>query len=210
MALADIVKRIGGDAAEEAESVLAEAHERAESLISKARAEAESARVGMLERARKDAESEAQTVLATARLAARDKALAAKRALVERALDEAKARIRGLPDGEYSAFLAQAIARAAQGGEAVFVAGSDRTRLRDLAEQVDARAGRDLSLRWSDVAAPEGHDVVLVGDRVTVDLSVATAIAERRDELAMIASSVLFGGTSSTGAAPRAREEAGR
>jgi len=193
VALADIIKRIDGDASAEAAAVVADARAQADALLASAREETERERAATLARAEHDAAAEAETVRASARLAARDRALAARQELVDEVLAEAHRAIVALNDDAYAALLARRIAAVARGGERVLVAGSDavrlESRLRDALDRLGAPA-----LEWPSRPAPVDHGVVLLGDRVSVDLSIDALIDERRDELAMIAAEKLFGG----------------
>jgi len=196
MALADIVQRIGGEAVDEADALITLAREQAELTLAGARADAERATARTLERARRDAEAEAETLRASARLGARDRVLAAKGALVQRVLTEARDTVLALDDDEYAEVLARRIVRTALGGERVLMAPSDVARLASrLPAAVIRVAPPGLALVWASELAPAEHGVILRGDRVSVDLSVDAAIEERHDELAMVAAARLFGGT---------------
>lgn len=194
MALADIVQRIEREGVAEAYAILSTAQEQADKLVSDAREDAERARGRTLDKASRDARAESETILATTRLDVRDRALAARRALVERVLVGARDAVLATGDDEYADLLAQLIVRAARGGETVLVAAADVPRLAHRLRAAVTRAtDRDLGLVWSGEVADVEHGVVLRGDRISFDLSVDAAIDERRDELAMLAAEVLLG-----------------
>lgn len=192
MALNDIVERIEGDAKTEAEALIAEAERRAAEIVSEARARAEREHARTVERARAASAAESDTLRANARLAARDRELASRNEIVSRALAEVERALAELPDDRYAAFMAARIVDAAHGGERVLVAKADRERLAGLADRVAAVA-RDLTLEWTDEPASVERGVVLEGDRVRAELSLASAVAERRSELEAVVSETLFG-----------------
>jgi V/A-type H+-transporting ATPase subunit E len=192
MALADIVQRIGNDAATEAEEVVAAAKAQADALLTAARVDARQSSAATLDAARREADAEAETTRASARLAARNSGLAAKRELIDQTLGQARDAIAQLPDADYAAFLAARIARAARGGERVLIAPADVARLANrLPEAVAAVGGPRLY--WATELAPVERGVVLRGDRVSVDLSIGAIVDEQRDTLAMTAADRLFG-----------------
>ncbi len=193
MALADILNRIGADASSQAQAVIDEAQAEADRLLAEARVRADEAAEATARGIARDAALEAETLLANARLEARDSLLTAKREVLDRALVQLGERIVGLPDAEYAAFLARAIVDAARGGERVLVAAADAKRLVGLRAAVDAVANRDLTLTYDDTPADAGHGVVLLGDRDSVDLSIAGIIDGRREELLMRLAALVFG-----------------
>jgi len=194
VALADIVRRIDGDATDEAGVIVARAQEEAERSLAEAREQAQRAKVERLERARRDSEAEAETLKASARLAARDQLVAAKRQLMDRVLVEAQHTIASLDDDAYADLVARRIVAAARGGERVLMAPQDVSRLASRLPAAVSRINPELRLVWASQAAPVERGVVLQGDRVSVDLSLASLIEERRDELSMLAAEMLFGG----------------
>lgn len=192
MALADIIQRIGNDSAAEAHAVITAAKARADELLDAARAEAAKATEQTLAAARRAADAEADTVRAAARLAARDATLAAKRELIDSTVAAAREAVVALPDAEYAEFMAARVAHAARGGERVLIAPADVVRLANRLPDVVAALGAPR-LHWATELAHVDRGVVLVGDRVSVDLSVDAIVAERADELSMIAAAHLFG-----------------
>jgi vacuolar-type H+-ATPase subunit E/Vma4 len=193
MALADIVNRIDTDSTSEAASLVAEAQAHASALLASAQDEAAQEREDTLDSASREAAAEAETVCATARLAARDRALAAKGDLVDSALAQARDGIVALDDDVYAVFLARHIAAVARGGERVLVAPADAARLALRLPQAYAKLGGP-ALLWPPEPAPVEHGVVLLGDRVSVDLSVQAIIHENREALSMVAAEQLFAG----------------
>lgn len=195
MALSDILERIAADAAAEAAEIRAAAEADAERILTLAEEQAAELSSRVLHDARRDAERDAETIAAAARLSARDEALGAKGELIARALDKLELAVAALPAGEYTAFLARAILESARGDERVLIAPADRAKLAGLEGAVAALAsegGRTLALTYSDDPAPVEHGVVLVGERDSVDLSVAGIIDGRREELTMRLASALF------------------
>jgi vacuolar-type H+-ATPase subunit E/Vma4 len=200
MALADIIRRIDGDAEAEAADITKDARARAEELIADANRRGERDASGILDRGSQDAESEAATIRAAARLQARDRLVAAKGALVEQALDATAAALTQLPDKQYVVLMARRIAAVSRGGERLRIAAADVARLkRALPAAIKKAAGHDLELRIEDEPADVEHGVVVEGERSVVDLSIAALIEERRSALAMLAAEILFGDDEKSG-----------
>ncbi|MBN2405585.1 MAG: hypothetical protein JXE06_08390 [Coriobacteriia bacterium] len=195
MALADIIGRIESDAGAEGRALTDGARARAEAIMAEAKREGEHFHERAVHDARRDAESRAATLLANARLSARDEMLSGKRALVERVLREAEEQLLALDDEAYSRLIARGIVRAAHGGDHVRVAAADKMRLSGLASAVQAllaEEGINRELVFSEETADIAHGVILQADRVSAEISPASLIAGRRDELAGVASSRLF------------------
>ncbi|MBN2848342.1 MAG: hypothetical protein JXP72_07835 [Coriobacteriia bacterium] len=193
MALADIIGRIESDAGAEARTALEAAQEHAERLLAEAKAEAERDAAGHIAAAERQALAEAETLRANARLTTRDEALTAKRALIDRVLEEAADRITSLPDAEYVALIAQGVARQARGGDIVRVARADAARLHGLPEAVAAAAGRNLGLIYDGETDALEHGAALSADRVSSEISPASMLESRRDHLVALVAGVLFG-----------------
>lgn len=190
MAITDILQRIGSDAAGEAGSILQAAEEEASRITAEADEALARETASALAAAEQGAGNEAATLLANARLEARDTLLASKRALAEGVLDRARAALEMLPDGEYLALIADAAASACAGGETLAVAPADATRLASLPDVLRTR-GCDVTL--GDEPAPLERGVLLAGDRVRVELSPASLVDDRREELLLVAARALFG-----------------
>lgn len=197
MALADILERIAADARTEADTIVREAEAAAEATLAQAHAEAETTAEEIARASAATASSEAETVTAAARLAARDRALAARRELVERVLRDSVDALVGLSDDAYAAFLARGVVAAARGGERVLIAPADAVRLAGrlhaALRQLAGEAGNGLDLTFGEEPA-DGieHGVLLEGHRVRIEVSPASALAARREELTMLASKTLF------------------
>lgn len=191
MAITDIITRIETDAAAEAAGVIGAAEAEAKRIIGQAEATVAAERDASLAEAERSAAEEAGMLLASARLAARDGLLARKRALAERVLERAATALAALPEREYLELIASGVAKAATGGETLAVAAADAARLGGLA----ARLGEmGVSVSPADAPAPLAHGVLLTGDRVRVEVSPASLVADHRDSLLLVAARALFGG----------------
>lgn len=192
MAISDILARIERESAEQAVALVDAARAEAASLVARATAEADEHRRAVLEAAERDAAVEAATMLANTRLAARDELLAGKRERAERVLRRAADALAAMPDGEYLELIAREVARAAHGGETLSMAPADAARLAPLPSRL-----RDLGVDvvMGAATAPLERGVLLEGDRVRVEVSPASLVKDRADELLLVASAVLFGGT---------------
>jgi vacuolar-type H+-ATPase subunit E/Vma4 len=191
VALADILKRIDRDTESEAGAIISTAKEQADRARDEARREAAAYVDAALDRAQREVADEARTRLASARLRGRDRVLTEKRVLIERVLADAVGQLEELPDERYAALIAREIAAAARGGERVRLARRDSARLADpLAAQLRER-GVDVQVAGDtdDVAA----GVVLVGERMRVEISPASLMQTRRVQLEAHVTEVLFG-----------------
>lgn len=191
MAITDIIERIEADAAAEAGAIVEAAEAEAARLLAEAEAMLAAEREEALARVGREAAEEAGTLLANARLAARDALLVEKRALVERVLERARESLEALPDAQYLEFIAAGVREAAAGGETLAVAPADARRLGGLSARL---AELGVRVRPASEPAPIEHGVLLVGDRVRVEVSPAAIIASRRDELLQTVARELFGG----------------
>lgn len=191
MAITDIVARIEADAEAEAAALRAAGHQEAEAIRANATATLEQERAAARARSARDSSDEIARVLAGARLQARDALVAGKQRLIDSVLTAARETIEGLPDGEYAAVMARAVAQAAAGGETLMVAEADRDRLAELPAMLAARGVRMVV---SAEAAPLARGVLLAGDRMRVEITPASLVEDRRDELMLVVSRTLFGG----------------
>ncbi|MBN1192145.1 MAG: hypothetical protein JXA36_00415 [Coriobacteriia bacterium] len=190
MAITDILTRISRDSAAEAAEILAEATAEAARIVAAAESKVATERKVALDVAERAGEDEAATLIAGARLVARDGLLSGKRVMAEQVLERAREALESLPDDEYREFIAAEVAQAAVGGEDLLVSSADSRRLKGLAERLSA-LGVDVSATGD--PAPIDRGVLLTGDRVRVEISPATVIADRRDELLSVAARELFG-----------------
>lgn len=190
MALADIVKRIEGDAQSEAAGIIAAAEERAAAIIAAAEAKAAESRDASMADARLAADREASRVVVTAKLTARDATLTARRKVVDEALEATAERLASLPDAEYARFLAARISATARGGETVRLGSADLARKDAVAREL---ASLESGIVIADEPAPFERGALVEGSRVRADLSLSAIVDERRDDLELAVASVLFG-----------------
>lgn len=190
MAIDDLISRIENDAAAEAAAIAGQARAEADEILARAEATASGQRSEALGRARREAADERETLLANARLAARDELLARKRERAEQVLARAQEELEQLPDAEYLELIASAVTRSSTGGDTLAVAPADAGRLVGL----DARLKElDTHITVAAESAPVEHGVLLTGDRVRVEISPASLVADMRDQLLLAASQRLFG-----------------
>ena len=191
MALADIIEKIETEASAEAAALVVAAEERALQILERARSEAAQAHDADLAEATEQAQREAARTVVAARRAARDEGLSRKRALVSEVLEQVIASLTSAPAGVYAGFLARQVAAAAWGGETAHLGSAD-TRLADAFAEGVRMSAPGLDITIADTPAPFEHGVLLVGDRVRVDLSLASIVGERREELEHLVASILF------------------
>ena len=197
MALADIIKRIESDADQEAAAIVADARSQADELGAGARSRADDLRERILEQAETRAVRERETALANARLQARDRTLEAKLELALRVLKRAEERLAGLADDDYARVLAARIVDAARGEETVSVAAADRERLSGRLERAVsaalAEAGNGNSVTFADETADLERGALLVGERMSVEVSPRAIVDAMREDILALVASVLFG-----------------
>jgi V/A-type H+/Na+-transporting ATPase subunit E len=191
VAIDDIVARIAADAEAEARALTDAAEADAERLRADARARADARTANEAARGRADSERDAATLLANARLAARDALLEARQALDAEALAGVESALIALPDDRYAALLARGIAEGSDGCSAVRLGSADAVRLSKALPNAMAAAG--VTLKIEDAPADVERGVVLVGDRVRVEVSAAAMVKARRDDLLAEVDSALFG-----------------
>jgi vacuolar-type H+-ATPase subunit E/Vma4 len=190
VAISDILLRIESDAAAEVAEILGSAEADERRIGAQAAERRESVRAAALVQAGREAAEDAATILANERLAARDALLAARGRHVEALLTRAVTALEDLQDPAYFELIVRAARALARGGEVVAVAASDTERLAALPAALH-EAGIDVTLAHEPASVERG--VVLTGDRVRVEISPASIVAERRDELTALVASALFG-----------------
>ncbi|MRS12336.1 MAG: hypothetical protein EG823_04600 [Actinobacteria bacterium] len=191
MAITDLITRIEADATAEAADITGAAEAEVARIVGAAESTLDAERKATLAAAEYDAARDGATLLANARLAARDSLLAGKRAMAERVLARAEEALGVLPDAEYAELIAAGVARAAAGGETLAVAAADTKRLGGLAAALEKRG---VKVAISAEPAPIARGALLTGDRMRVEVSPAAMVADRRDELLLVAARELFGG----------------
>ena len=191
MAIEDIVGRIEDDAQAEGEARVSAARRDAALLVAEAGARAEANAAKELELGRVKAEREAATVVAGARLAARDASLMSRQEIDREALSRLEAALTALPDDRYAALLAREIASAPLPAGVLRLGAVDAARLRTALPSALKAVG--LVLTIDDAPAGIERGVVLVGDRVRIEVSPASLIYARRADLESAADRALFG-----------------
>lgn len=191
MAIDDIVARIAADAEEEARTLTDAAEAEADRVRADARARSDARAKADLARGTSGAQREAATIVANARLAARDALLTARQAMDAEALAAVVGIVAALPDDRYAALLVRGIVEAAEGCSALRIGSADASRLRTALPKALQAAGVKLTVE--DAPADVERGVVLVGDRVRVEVSPTAIVAARRDDLLADVDSALFG-----------------
>lgn len=191
MALADIIRKIETDADSEAQALISAAEERATAVMATARQRAEEERDALLARSGAEAEREASRLVAAAKLSSRDEALRQRRMLLDEVLNQTVEALAAMPDAEYATFLAANIIAVARGGESLRLGAADANRAAALTEALRLLAP-GLNLQLVTEPAPFDRGALVEGERVRADLSLASLVEERRDQLELTLASVLF------------------
>jgi vacuolar-type H+-ATPase subunit E/Vma4 len=191
VAIEDIVTRIEGDAASEGAALLDTARRDAALLVAQAGARADARAAHALAAGRVKAEREAATLVAGARLAARDASLTSRQAIDHEALALLEAALVALPDDRYAALLAREISSSPLPAGVLRLGSADTARLRSALPAALAKVGLALTIDDGDAGIERG--VVLVGDRVRIEVSPASLVYARRADLESEADRALFG-----------------
>jgi hypothetical protein len=137
------------------------------------------------------AEREAATLVAGARLAARDASLTSRQEIDHEALARLEAALVALPDDRYAALLAREVASSPLPAGVLRLGEADAARLRAALPGALAKVG--LALTVDDGPSGLERGVVLVGDRVRIEVSPASIVYARRAGLESEADRALFG-----------------
>ena len=191
MALADILRRIEHDTEAEAREVIGAAEAAAESMRKEAERAAKVESEAAISRARTEVVEEGRVRVAGARLSGRDRILKEKRVLIGRVLGETEKRILALDDGAYAGLIAAEVAKNARGGEKLLVGAADASRLEARVPGALEAAGVEVSMggTTNDIE----HGVIIAAERMRVEISVASLLRARSEELEAVASEQLFG-----------------
>ncbi len=203
MSAEKIVEKILSDARAEAQRVLETARRQAAQIREQAEREAQQQRESILAQAREEAHSRRRAQLAAATAEARNAVLAAKRALLERAFQQAAERIRALPVSEYKSWLVRLITQAAEtGDEEVILSPADRQTLGEaLIREANAqlvKQGKKGALRLSVETRDIGKGFVLKGVNSETNVTLATLMRRAQDDLEIQVAQMLFAGTEGT------------
>lgn len=191
MSLADIVRKIEHDAAAEAAEIIGVAEEDASKVRADAVREAAALGEHELSQARSGAEEDARMRVAAARLAGRDRLLAEKRVMIERVIAESAEKLVAMPDEEYAALIAREIAKVTRGSETVVLGEADAKRLEAHLPAAMEKAGCSVEIGGTTSEIERG--VLLEGDRMRVEVSIAALVAARQERCETLVAQTLFG-----------------
>lgn len=197
MPLDDITTRILAAAQQEADSLLSAAQQRADDLKREAAARLAREAAAAEQRANEESTARHARMVASAQLEGRKQELAAKRALVSSAVDQALARIAASDEETYAAFLTKIMLQAPIQGEAeIVVAPKDHDLVRRMLPRFQGeldKAGRGLTLRLAPPHAGIAGGFVLRQGRIEYNASLAAIRRFRDAELHAVAADVLLG-----------------
>lgn len=189
-----ITGRIASDAAQEIESIQAEARRQAEEITARYAGQAERESLELLERGRRSAEERVERLASVAQLEARKLELAAKQEMLSKAYDKALEQLLNLPDQEYTALLADlAVKASSTGQEAVILSQKDRTRFGKQVVTLANEKRKDGRLTLSGETRSIQGGLVLSDGDVEVNCTFETLVRLQRGELDREISKLLFG-----------------
>lgn len=189
-----ITGRIASDAAQEIESIQAEARRQAEEITARYAEQAERESQELLERGRRSAEERVERLASVAQLEARKLELAAKQEMLSKAYDKALEQLLNLPDQEYTALLADlAVKASSTGQEAVILSQKDRTRFGKQVVTLANEKRKDGRLTLSGETRSIQGGLVLSDGDVEVNCTFETLVRLQRGELDREISKLLFG-----------------
>lgn len=188
-----ITGRIASDAAQEIESIQAEARRQAEEITARYAGQAERESQELLERGRRSAEERVERLASVAQLEARKLELAAKQEMLSKAYDKALEQLLNLPDQEYTALLADlAVKASSTGQEAVILSQKDRTRFGKQVVTLANEKRKDGRLTLSGETRSIQGGLVLSDGDVEVNCTFETLVRLQRGELDREISKLLF------------------
>ena len=188
-----ITGRIASDAAQEIESIQAEARRQAEEITARYAEQAKRESQELLERGRRSAEERVERLASVAQLEARKLELAAKQEMLSKAYDKALEQLLNLPDQEYTALLADlAVKASSTGQEAVILSQKDRTRFGKQVVTLANEKRKDGRLTLSGETRSIQGGLVLSDGDVEVNCTFETLVRLQRGELDREISKLLF------------------
>jgi len=189
-----ITGRIASDAAQEIESIQAEARRQAEEITARYAEQAKRESQELLERGRRSAEERVERLASVDQLEARKLELAAKQEMLSKAYDKALEQLLNLPDQEYTALLADlAVKASSTGQEAVILSQKDRTRFGKQVVTLANEKRKDGRLTLSGETRSIQGGLVLSDGDVEVNCTFETLVRLQRGELDREISKLLFG-----------------
>ncbi len=195
MSLEKLLEKIKSDSQAEADAILAEARAAAARVEAEASNAAGNVRSQQKAKARNAAERESMRIISNARSAARMKVLAAKRDILTRIMEGARARIEQVSDADYRAWLrGLLLAGARSGNEEILPAALDRHLfdakfLREVNKELTSRGlAGNLKLSADDARGARGCVMREAGVEInlSVDILLAQAFQDAEDELASL------------------------
>jgi len=192
-----ITKRILDDAGLEVSAIKAESDAECGKIKSKYEALADAEYKRLLSEGEKTAEKRYKLLGGVAQLEMKKQMLSLKQELLSEAFALAEKKLAGLPETEYTQFLAALAAKASRNGsEALLMSSADREKIGKAVEAAAnmmlATQGRTASLRLSDKTAPIRGGVILEDGRIEINCSIETLVAACRNELAGEVAKILF------------------
>jgi V/A-type H+-transporting ATPase subunit E len=199
MALEDILRKIKGDAAAEAERILAEARGERERMLAAGKAKAQAAADRIRASGQALAQDTRRRELATASVEVRRVVLSAKQQVLGEVFERALTDLANLPDAEYRGLLADLAIRAAgTGREQVIVSARDRARL-DNAWLADVNArlaarGLEPALTFAPASRALRGGLILQAGDVEINCTFERTLAALREQLEPEVAAMLFSG----------------
>ncbi len=191
-----IIDAIIGDAKKDAESALLKAKDEARTALAEALSAAQRRADDIADGAKKGGEELRRRALLGAELAARKNALASRRALLEKAYEDAFSALCRLSDADYGALVKKLVAECAETGEESLLVPAERLAcceaLLPSLNETMKKSGRKgaLSLTASDEAR---GGVRIVGADADIDCSFTSLLRAQRDEKETEIYKLLFG-----------------
>lgn len=199
MALSNIIERIDAQAEEEAQSIVAQARERAEQTRLKAQAEADAFLEEATKKQRADAKEHQRRLVTLASLDLRKRLGDARQSALEDAFRLALEHIQNMQDDEYAALLKTLIISASETGrEQILLSAADKERIGEgfLTEVNDAlkRMGKKGDMRLSEQTRELHGGAILIGNNVELNCAYDSTLKLIRDDIESEVASLLFGG----------------
>lgn len=201
MALEELKQRIINDANERAARIRAEAERKAHEMLLNAEERAHSLRETQIKHAEQKAKALKENILGTARLEAKKELLAAKRALIEKVIENAKRAISEMPEKEYLKFIERQLMHMDMpSSECEIIIGSNDMKritsgyLRNIEKMLLEKKGEKVKLLLSSTPKENisGGFIIKAKD-VEINSSVEAVVKFKRESIEREIANMLFG-----------------
>ncbi len=186
-----VSKKILDEAKKKREEILKKAKERAEEIKGRGKEELKRLERTEKERIKKLAEAERERILSAERLQIKKDILAKKREIIDRVYKRVVEELKKLPKKEYRSFYKSLIMKNfITGTEKIMIALDDKKRLKGIGVELNREKG--LKFPAEEYTEKIEGGLILVGERVDVNLSTDAILRELREKTEAEVVKILF------------------